>query len=114
VIAQVEAGKLQALASAADKRPSIAPDLPTMAEAGMPDFDTSIWFGLMAPAGTPLEVIDKLARAVPEAINSSEAQTALRSQGFQTLIGGPEAFARFMVAEIAKWSEAAKAAGLKK
>src|SRR5215467_4542280 len=99
VIAQVEAGKLTALASATDKRPSIAPNLPTMAEAGMPDFDTSIWFGLMAPAGTPAEIVDKLARAVPEAIRSGEAQTALKSQGFDTLSGGPEAFARFIVAE---------------
>jgi len=114
VIAQVEAGKLTALASAADKRPSIAPNLPTMAEAGMPDFDTSICFGLMAPAGTPAEIIDKLARAVPEAIKSSEAQTALKSQGFDALTGGPEEFARFMVTETAKWNEAAKAAGLKK
>jgi tripartite-type tricarboxylate transporter receptor subunit TctC len=114
VIAQIEAGKLTALASATDKRPSIAPDLPTMAEAGMPDFDTSIWFGLMAPAGTPSEIVDRLARAVPEAIKSSEAQTALRSQGFDALTGGPEEFTRFMVAETAKWNEAAKAAGLKK
>jgi len=114
VIAQIEAGKLTALASATDKRPSIAPNLPTMAEAGMPDFDTSIWFGLMAPAGTQSEIVDKLARAVPEAIKSSEAQTALRSQGFDALTGGPEEFTRFMVAETAKWNEAAKAAGLKK
>ena len=114
VTAEVEAGKLTALASAADKRPSIAPNLPTMAEAGMPDFDTSIWFGLMAPAGTPAEIIDKLARAVPEAIKSSEAQTALKSQGFDALTGGPEEFTRFMVTETAKWNEAAKAAGLKK
>jgi tripartite-type tricarboxylate transporter receptor subunit TctC len=114
VISQVEAGKLKALASAADKRPSIAPNLPTMAEAGMPDFDTSIWFGLMAPAGTPAEIVDKLARAVPEAIKASEAQTALKSQGFDMLTGGPDEFARFIVAETAKWNEAAKAAGLKK
>jgi tripartite-type tricarboxylate transporter receptor subunit TctC len=114
VIAQVEAGKLTALASAANKRPTVAPNLPTMAEAGMAGFDTSIWFGLMAPAGTSGEIIDKLARAVPEAIKSSEAQTALKSQGFDALSGGPEEFARFMVAEAAKWGEAAKAAGLKK
>jgi len=102
------------LASAADKRPGVAPDLPTMAEAGMPDFDTSIWFGLMAPAGTPADVVDKLAHAVPEVIRSGEAQTALKGQGFDTLAGGPEEFARFLVAETAKWNEAAKAAGLKK
>jgi len=114
VISQVEAGKLTALASAAGKRPSIASDLPTMAEAGMPDFDTSIWFGLMAPAGTPADVVDKLAQTVPEVIRSGEAQTALKGQGFDTLTGGPQEFARFLVAETAKWNEAAKAAGLKK
>jgi tripartite-type tricarboxylate transporter receptor subunit TctC len=114
VMPQVEAGKLTALASAAAKRPSIAPDLPTMAEAGMPDFDTSIWFGLMAPAGTPRDIIDKLAKAVPEAMNPSEAITALRTQGFDRISGGPDAFARYLVTETAKWNEAAKAAGLKK
>jgi len=114
VISQIEAGKLKALASAAERRPSIAPDLPTMAEAGMPDFDASIWFGLMAPAGTSAEIVDKLARAVPEAIKSSEAQTALKSQGFDMLSGGPDAFGRFITAETTKWSEAARAAGLRK
>ncbi len=114
VIAQVEAGKLTALATAAATRASAAPDLPTMAEAGMPDFDTSIWFGLMAPTGTPQEIIDKLARAVPEAMKSSEAQAALKSQGFDQLSGGPDVFARFIVTETAKWNEAAKAAGMKK
>ena len=93
VIAMVEAGKLVALASAAAKRPSIAPDLPTMAEAGMPDFETGIWFGLMAPAGTPRDIIDKLAAAVPQAMSSSEATAALRGQGFDRLRGGPEEFA---------------------
>jgi tripartite-type tricarboxylate transporter receptor subunit TctC len=114
VIPQVEAGKLVALASAAAKRPGIAPDLPTMAEAGMPDFETSVWFGLMAPAGTPRDIVDKLARAVPEAMKSSETITALRSQGFDLIGGGPVEFARYLVTETAKWNEAAKAAGLKK
>ena len=68
VVSQVEAGSLKALASAASKRPGILPNVPTMAEAGMPDFDTSIWFGLVAPAGTPKDIVDKLARAVREAV----------------------------------------------
>jgi tripartite-type tricarboxylate transporter receptor subunit TctC len=114
VVAMVEAGKLVALASAAAKRPSIAPDIPTMAEAGMPDFETSIWFGLMAPVGTPRDIIDKLAVAVPQAMSSNEAVAAMRSQGFDRLSGGPEEFARYLVTETAKWNEAAKAAGLKK
>jgi tripartite-type tricarboxylate transporter receptor subunit TctC len=114
VMPQVEAGKLVALASAAATRPSVAPDLPTMAEAGMPDFETGIWFGLMAPASTPRDIIDKLALAVPQAMSSSEATAALRTQGFDRLSGGPEEFAQYLVTETAKWNEAAKAAGLKK
>jgi tripartite-type tricarboxylate transporter receptor subunit TctC len=114
VIPQVEAGKLKALASAAAKRPTIAPDLPTMAEAGMPDFDTSIWFGLMAPVGTPREIVDKLARAADESLKSSEALRSLRAQGFDALGGGPEDFARTIRSEIKRWGEVAQAAGLKK
>ena len=65
VISQVQAGKLKVLASATAEAPGILPDVPTMIEAGMPDFDTSIWFGLMAPAGTPRAVIDKLSQRRP-------------------------------------------------
>jgi tripartite-type tricarboxylate transporter receptor subunit TctC len=114
VVSHVATGKLKALASAAAKRPSIASDLPTMTEAGMPDFDTSIWFGLMAPAGTPREVINKLARAVTEALTSNEVLTALHPQGFDALSGGPEDFAATIGREIKRWGEVARAAGLKK
>jgi tripartite-type tricarboxylate transporter receptor subunit TctC len=114
VVSQVATGKLKALASAAAKRPSVAPDLPTMAEAGMPDFDTSIWFGLMAPAGTPREVIDKLARAVTGALAANEVLTALHPQGFDALSGGPEDFATTIGRELKRWGEVAQAAGLKK
>ena len=114
VVAQVEAGKLKALASTAAKRPAIAPNLPTMAEAGMPDFDTSIWFGLMAPAGTPRDIIDKLARAVGEALKSNEVLASLHPQGFDALSGGPEEFAKTIQSESKRWGEVALAAGLKK
>jgi tripartite-type tricarboxylate transporter receptor subunit TctC len=113
VLAQVEAGKLRALASAAAKRPSIAPDLPTMAEAGMPDFDTSIWFGLMAPAGTPRDIIDKLARAMGDALKSSEVLATIHPQGFDALSGGPEVFAKTIQTETKRWGDVARAAGLK-
>jgi tripartite-type tricarboxylate transporter receptor subunit TctC len=114
VVAQVATGKLKALASAAAKRPSIAPDLPTMAEAGMPDFDTSIWFGLMAPVGTPRAAIDKLARAASEALASNEVLASLHPQGFDALSGGPEEFAATIQREMKRWGEVAQAAGLKK
>ena len=114
VVSHFASGKLRALASAAAKRPSIAADLPTMAEAGMPDFDTSIWFGLMAPAGTPREVVDKLARAAAEALTSNEVLAALHPQGFDALSGGPDDFAAIIGREIKRWGEVAQAAGLKK
>ena len=114
VMSHVESGKLRALASAAAKRPGIAPDVPTMEEAGIADFDTSIWFGLMAPAGTPRPVIDKLARALNEAVKSDEVVGKLRAQGFEPLGGTPEELGRYVVTEIDKWGAAAQAAGLKK
>jgi tripartite-type tricarboxylate transporter receptor subunit TctC len=114
VVAQVETGKLKALASAAARRPSIAPNLPTMAEAGMPDFDTSIWFGLMAPADTPREIVDKLARATGDALKSSEVLASLHPQGFDALSGGPQDFAKTIQSELKRWGEVAQAAGLKK
>jgi tripartite-type tricarboxylate transporter receptor subunit TctC len=114
VRAHVEAGKLKGLASATSKRPAIAPNLPTMAEAGMPDFDTSIWFGLVAPAGTPRDIIDKLSRAVAEAQKSDEVQKILRAQGFEAISGGPDEFAKSMQSEIKRWNAVAQAAGLKK
>jgi tripartite-type tricarboxylate transporter receptor subunit TctC len=114
VVSQIETGKLKALASAASTRPGILPNVPTMAEAGVSDFDTSIWFGLVAPAGTPKDVIDKLARAVREAVASSEAVAAWRPQGIDPLSGGPEEFARHIASESKRWGDVAAAAGLKK
>ncbi len=114
VLGQIEAGKLTVLASAAGKRPSILPNVPTMAEAGMPDFDTSIWFGLMAPAGISKAAIDKLAGAVHQTMQSPDAVAALHKQGFDPLSGGPDVFGPFVSAELIRWSHVAEAAGLKK
>jgi tripartite-type tricarboxylate transporter receptor subunit TctC len=114
VIPHVKAGKLKALASAASRRPGIAPDLPTMAEAGVPDFDASIWFGLTAPAGTPRPVIDRLAAAVNEALTSDDAKASYAAQGFDLLGGGPEDFARTIASDTERWTVAARAAGLTK
>jgi tripartite-type tricarboxylate transporter receptor subunit TctC len=114
VIAQIESGALKALASASSQRPGILPNIPTMAEAGLPDFDTSIWFGLMAPAGTSRDVIEKLARTVREAVRSTELAAAWRPQGIDPLDGGPEEFERHIASESRRWGHFAGAAGLKK
>jgi tripartite-type tricarboxylate transporter receptor subunit TctC len=114
VLGNVEAGKLKAIASAANKRPAVAPNIPTMPEAGMPDFDTSIWFGLMAPNGTPKEILVKLEKAVKDAQTSSDVQSSLKTNGFDTISGGPDDFAKLMQSENKRWSEVATSAGLKK
>lgn len=113
VIGQIAAGKLIALASAAAKRPSILPDLPTMAEAGVPDFNTDIWFALMAPKGTPQTVVDKLAAATQQAMHEPGAVAILSKQGVDPLSGGPDELRRFVASELARWSDVARAAGLK-
>jgi tripartite-type tricarboxylate transporter receptor subunit TctC len=113
VVGQIGSGKLIALATAANKRPSALPNVPTMAEAGMPDFDTSLWLGLVAPAGTPRPVIEKLAGAAHKAMRLPEALEALHNQGGDPLDAGPDEFASFIRSEIVRWSEVARAAGLK-
>ena len=114
VIAQGKEGKLKLLATATGKRLSILPDVPTMAEAGMPDFETSIWFGLVAPGGTPRPVIDKLAKAVADSTATPEVAKAWEPQGILPLSAGPDEFGRYIAAEIKRWSVVAESAGLKK
>ena len=114
VLQHVREGKLVALASTEAKRAAMAPDLPTMAEAGLPGFETGLWFGLVAPAGTPKEIIDKLARAGNEALKADEVGKALAPQGIDLVGGSPEEFARYLDGEMKRWATVAEAAGLKK
>jgi tripartite-type tricarboxylate transporter receptor subunit TctC len=109
----VEAGRLKALAVAQSKRASIMPDVPTLAEAGMPGFDAGIWIGLLAPAGTPAAVIEKLSAAANNALNTEQVRTALKQQGTDPVGGSPGEFADFIKADIAKWAAvlAASSAG---
>jgi len=113
VVGLIAAGKLKALAVAARKRSNALPDVPTMTEAGLPDFDTSLWFGLLAPVGTPRPVIDKLAKAAQKTMHAPESVEKLRKLGFDPLEGGPDKFAEYISSEIARWSAVAAAAHLK-
>jgi tripartite-type tricarboxylate transporter receptor subunit TctC len=110
----VLAGKLKALATTQPKRAAMAPDLPTMAEAGLQGYDAGIWIGLLAPAGTPRDIVDKLARAANAALESSEVLTPLRAQGIDPLGGSPDAFASYIAREMKKWQTVVGIAGLKK
>jgi tripartite-type tricarboxylate transporter receptor subunit TctC len=113
VVGQIATGNLRALATTSNKRASALPDVPTMAESGLPNFDTSLWFGLLVPAGTPRPIVDRLAAATHEAMHAPAAIAALRPQGDDPLDAGPDEFAAFMRSEITRWTEVARAAGMK-
>lgn len=114
VMGHVQGGLLLALAAAGAKRPGIAPDLPTMMEQGVPDFDVSTWFGLVAPAGTPKPIVNKLAKSANDALKSDEVKAGFKKLGYDSIGGSPEEFAAFIDRELVKWAAAAKAAGLVK
>jgi tripartite-type tricarboxylate transporter receptor subunit TctC len=100
----VEAGKLKAFAVAQSRRASIMPDVPTLAEAGMPGYDAGIWIGLLAPAGTPPAIIEKLSGAANDALNTEQIRTALKRQGTDPVGGSQKEFADFIRADIEKWA----------
>ncbi len=114
VLQHVSEGKITALASTGLQRASAAPDLPTVSEAGIPGFDTSGWFGLLAPAGVSRDVIESLARATNEAAKAPDVVAALRPQGFDMEGGTAAEFATFIRSDLEKWSRVATAAGLKR
>ncbi len=99
----VEAGKLKAFAVAQSTRASIMPDVPTLAEAGMKGFDAGIWIGLLAPAATPPEIVEKLSRAANDALSTEEVRSTLKRQGTDPIGGTPKEFADFIRADIEKW-----------
>ena len=100
----VEAGKLKAFAVAQARRASIMPDVPTLSEAGMQGYDAGIWIGLLAPAGTPPAIVEKLSRAADDALNTEEVRSTLKRQGTDPLGGTPGEFADFIRADIEKWT----------
>lgn len=114
VVAHIESGSLKALASTELKRARIAPNLPTMAEAGLPGFETLIWLGVFAPNGTPRPVIDKLAKAANDALKLKDVVAGLNKIGLDTVGGTPDEFAKFIASETTKWKPVVAAAGLKK
>ena len=114
VLQHVRDGKLVALASTEARRTAVAPELPTMVEAGLPGFETGLWFGLVAPAQTSKDIIDKVAHAGNEALRADEVAKALAAQGIDLVGGSSEEFARYLDGEMKRWATVAQAAGLKK
>ena len=113
VLGQIRAGALRPLAVTTPERSSVLSDLPTMAESGLKGFDSTTWFGVMAPAATPREVVMRLNRAIQEAVGSKDLQERLKSVGLEPRTGTPEEFAQFLKRDIDGWAKVVKASGAK-
>jgi tripartite-type tricarboxylate transporter receptor subunit TctC len=110
--ANVRAGQVRALGTSAAKRSSVLPDVPTIAEAGVPGYDSTIWLGIMAPAGTPKPIVDRLNAEINKAINRAEVKAAWDQQGAVALAMSPSEFDAYLRQDIEKWAKVVKAAGL--
>jgi len=111
VIGHIKSGQVRALAVTTLKRTAILPDVPTMDEAGLKGFEASTWHGLVAPAGTPPEIIAKLHDAAVKALHDPEAQTALQRLGVDIVADTPQEFAAYIAKERPKWAAVVKASG---
>jgi tripartite-type tricarboxylate transporter receptor subunit TctC len=109
----VKAGQVRALGTSASKRSTVLPDVPTIAEAGVPGYDSTIWLGIMAPAGTPKPIVDKLKAEINKAINRPDVREAWDNQGAVPLAMTPAEFDAYLRKDIDKWAQVVKSAGIK-
>jgi tripartite-type tricarboxylate transporter receptor subunit TctC len=91
----------------------VFPDLPTVAEAGVPDYEGVNWWGVLAPAGTPKAIVDKLSRDIAAALASPEVQKQFESEGAEVVQMDPDEFGKFLAAEMTKWERVVKEANIK-
>jgi tripartite-type tricarboxylate transporter receptor subunit TctC len=113
LIQHVRSGKLRVLAAASPQRNRLLPEVPTFAELGHPKVAVSLWYGLLAPAGTPRFALEKLNREAVKALESPDVRDRLLAQGAEPMPGSPQAFASFMQEEMAKWAPVVQQAGVK-
>jgi tripartite-type tricarboxylate transporter receptor subunit TctC len=101
----VKAGRLRALAVSTAQRSSVAPEIPTLAEAGVAGYDATSWFGLFVPAGTPQEIVNRLSAETAEALKDPKVRETLMNVGAEPVGAGPQVFGSFFRTEVARWSK---------
>lgn len=111
VLPHVRAGKMKALAVTGLKRSALAPDVPSVAELGYPQLESLAWIGLLAPAGTPAELVSRLNAETVKAMRAPQTHELLGRQGFDVIAGSPAEFSAWIRAEQAKWSKVIQASG---
>jgi tripartite-type tricarboxylate transporter receptor subunit TctC len=111
--ANARAGQVRALGTTGLKRSTVLPDVPTIAEAGVPGYDATIWLGLMAPAGTPKPIVDLLNAEVVKIISRADLQKTWAEQGAVSMIMSPAEFDKYLRADIAKWAHVVEVSGAK-
>lgn len=114
VLPLIDSGKLQGLAVVQAQRSALIPKVPSIAEAGLTGVDSSIWIGILAPAGTPRDIVDRLSKEVNEAIKSEEVLRQMSGAGMEPLGGSPEEFRRRINEDMARWDAVLRASGLAK
>jgi tripartite-type tricarboxylate transporter receptor subunit TctC len=110
---QVRAGKMRALAVTTAQRSAFFPEVPTLAEAGVPGYEFSTWYGLLVPAGTPRAIIDRLNREAAQVLGSAALKEPFAAQGLEAVSSSSDEFGAYLKAEVAKWSKVVKQAGAK-
>ena len=113
VIGHVRAGKMKALAVTTAQRSSLAPEIPTVAEAGLPGYEQTAWFGVLAPAGTPRDIIGRLNGEIIKVLNSAEVKERFGKQGVEVRTSTPEQFSTFLRSEVDRWGKVIREAGIK-
>ena len=113
MVEQVKAGKVKAIATTGRQRSSVLPDVPTVHEAGVPNYEATIWLGLMAPKGTPKAVVDRLNDAVSKISSLPEVRQQWGRQGATPLVMAPAVFDKYIQDDIAKWAKVIKSANIK-
>jgi len=109
----VQAGQVKALGTTGTKRSALTPDVPTIAEAGVPGYEATIWLGVMAPAGTPKEIVEKLNGEINKIINRPDVKEAWAKQGAVPMVMSPPEFDKYLRADIEKWANVVKVSGAK-